>query len=329
MLLMCLSAYAQVGGSRSFEFLNLPVSAKAAALGGVIVSEGGSDVNAFGWNPSLLDTADHNKASWSYLGYYADVRYNSFSYARNISNAGMFGLALHRLGYGEFTGYDEVGDQITNFNAGESALVLSKSHQLGQFRMGANVKFIDSNIDRYRAQAVAVDIGGSFFHPDRELIVSLLFKNFGHVIADYRSVTESTLPSDVQIGITFKPEHMPFRFTFTGYDLMYLGSTYYDEGLDGAEEPGVVGQIARHLSVGLEMVLSQNFNIRAGYNNQTRQELGISSGAGMTGFSLGFMAKIKIFEFSYAFTTQHVAGGRSFFTVTTDLNSIFNKKSIL
>ena len=60
-----------------------------------------------------------------------------------------------------------------------------------------------------------------------------------------------------------------------------------------------------------------------------RQELRLKEKAGMSGISLGFMAKIKAFEFSYAYSTYHVGGGNSYFTITSNLNRIFYKKSII
>ncbi|MFY0625593.1 MAG: type IX secretion system protein PorQ [Reichenbachiella sp.] len=324
------SLMAQLGGRQSFEFLNLPVGARVAGLGGVIISATDEDVNLFLSNPSLLDTANHNFVSWSHLGFYADVKYNNFAYARNFGKLGIFGIGIQHLGYGDIDRYDAVGNPIGSFNAGETAVTISKSHQLGPFRMGTNLKYINSNLDTYSASALAMDIGGSYFHPIHELTVSILFKNLGIVLTDYSSTSSSTLPTDIQVGATFKPKDMPFRLSVTAYNLGKSESTFYDPSIDGSdEEPGAADKIFRHLNFGLEIVMNKNINIRGGYNHLIRNELGIEEKKGLSGVSLGFMARIKAFELSYTFSTYHVDSGRSYFTITSNLNRVFKKKSII
>ena len=324
------SVMGQLGGRQSFEFLNLPTGARVAGLGGVIISATQDDVNLFLSNPSLLDTANHNFVSWSYLGFYADVKYNTFAYARNFGKLGIFGIGIQHLGYGEIDRYDAIGNSSGTFDAGETAVTLSKSHQLGPFRLGANLKFINANLDNFSSSAMAMDIGGSFIHPAQELVVSILFKNFGVVLTDFSGTSSSNLPTDVQVGMTFKPQHMPFRLSMTAYNLGKSETTFFDPSLDSSlEEPGIGDQIFRHLNFGLEIVMNENINIRAGYNHLIRSELSLEERKGLSGVSLGFMARIKAFELSYTFATYHVDSGRSYLTITSNLNKVFRKKSII
>lgn len=159
-LMVSSSVTAQLGGRQSYEFMNLPIGARVAGLGGVIISATDDDVNLFLSNPSLLDTANSNFVSWSHLGFYADAKYNTFAYARNFGKLGVFGIGIQHLGYGELDRFDAVGNATGKFNAGETAVTISKSHQIGYFRLGANVKFINANLDTYSSSALAFDIGG-------------------------------------------------------------------------------------------------------------------------------------------------------------------------
>lgn len=314
----------------SYRFLDLPVGARVAGLGGVIASSTDQDVNLFLSNPALLDSADDNHVSWSHLGYYADVKYNTLAYAITFEKAGTFGIGVQHLGYGSIDSYDPAGNSVGTFDASETAVVVSHSHQLGLFRLGANLKYAYSGIYTYHSSALAMDIGGSFIHPEKELVISILFKNLGFVMSDYSDTSDSSLPTDLQVGLTFKPEHMPFRFSFTGHNLLHPSENYFDESLnDGTDEPGVVDRVFRHVNIGAEILFSQNFNVRLGYNHQVRKELSLSEKSGLSGMSLGVMARIKAFELAYTFTTYHVDGGRSYFTITSNLNRVFKKKSII
>jgi len=321
---------AQLGGQRTFEFLNLPIGSRVSGLGGVIISATSDDVNMFLSNPSLLDTAVDNYVSWSFLPFYADVKFNTLAYAKNFKKIGMLGFGIQHLNYGTIEGFDLAGNPVGTFDANETAITVSHSHQLGPFRLGVNLKFAHSKIYTFGSSALLLDLGGSFIHPEQELVVSLLFKNFGFLLSDYSATARSSLPTDVQLGVTFKPKYMPFRFTFTAYNLNKSNATYFDtEQSNPDDQPGTFDKIFRHINIGTEIVLSKNVNVRFGYNHLIRKELRLENRAGATGLSFGLMARIKAFELSYTLATYHVDGGRSHFTITSDLNKIFNKKSII
>lgn len=320
--------FAQI--DHSFQFLNLPVGARVAGLGGVVASSIDDDVNLFLSNPALLDSANDNHVSWSHLGFYADVKYNTLAYAKTFKKAGTFGIGVQHMGYGSFDSYDPSGNAVGSFDANETAVVISHSHQLSVFRLGASLKYVNSGIYTFNSSALVMDIGGTFIHPDKQLTFSILFKNLGFVMSDYSDTSETSVPTDLQLGLTFKPEHMPFRFSFTGYNLFNPNENYYDESIQLDEsDPGVVDRVFRHINIGTEILFSQNFNVRLGYNHRVRKELKLSEKAGLSGISLGMMARIKAFELSYTFTTYHVDSGRSYFTITSNLNKVFKKKSII
>lgn len=322
-------SYAQIGGKKVFEFLNLPTTARAAALGGVVVSTTEGDAAMFLANPALLDSENDNYLSVSHMGFYADIKYSTVTYTRVFQKIGVVGFGVQRMGYGEFDSYDPSGNPIGKFDAGETAFTISNSHHVGPFRLGANLKFVQSSIYTYSANGIFLDLGGIYSHPEKQLTLALNMKSLGVLLSDYTNSGEAELPFDVQAGITFKPEHMPFRFTFTAYNLNRDNVAYFDESLVGTEEkPGQVDKIFRHINIGAEIILGKNFNVRLGYNHLLRKELRLSSTSGGAGFNFGFMFRIKAFELAYTNSSYHANGGRSFFTVTSNLNRFFKKKTI-
>jgi hypothetical protein len=79
----------------------------------------------------------------------------------------------------------------------------------------------------------------------------------------------------------------------------------------------------RHLVFGVEILPSENFIIRAGYNYQRRQELKFSERHGMVGLSAGFGLKIKRFHLDYGISQYHLAGSSNLFSLAINLNNDF------
>ena len=318
--------HAQVGGDQNFVFLNTPSSARVAALSGVNVTAQDRDVNMFLSNPALLAEDLHLHAAISYIDYLADIRYTTLAYAHKFKRGGMWGIGLQYFDYGKFEGFDEAGNEAADFRARDFAAVISHSRTVGVFTLGANLKWAQSHLGTYTSSAVLVDIGGIYKHPEKEFTVGLTVKNVGFVLTKFVDERKTELPFDVQIGTTFKPEHMPLRFSITAYNLSRGDIAYYDPSLrNNQEEPGVVDKVLRHVTIGAEVLLSQNVNLRFGYNHLIRKELRLDEVSGGAGFSMGLMVRVKAFELAYSRSFYHVAGGSNVFSLASDLGTFIKK----
>ncbi|MDA0194095.1 MAG: type IX secretion system protein PorQ [Bacteroidetes bacterium] len=321
---------AQFGGRRSFEFINLPSNARTAALGGVNVSHFDNNVDGFLSNPALLDSVKSGSIAFTHLGFMADVGLNNISYAQKFKKAGIIGFGVQYMDFGQFDGFDQAGIATGSFNADEFALVVGYSHRISVFSLGVNLKFVGTGIESYRATALMLDIGGQFKHPERDFTAGLVFKNLGFYLSNYTSTANSQLPFDVQLGITFKPEHMPVRFSITSYNLYKGDLTFFDPTSETTlvnTPAGVFDKVFRHFNIGTEFLIHRNFYIRAGYNHLIRKELRLDAKSGGAGISFGFVVRIKTFEFAYTRAIYHVAGGGNYFTISTNMHSIIKKKS--
>jgi hypothetical protein len=215
----------------------------------------------------------------------------------------------------------ETGD----FKSGETALTVGKSHQVSHFRLGANLKVIFSNIAGYRASAVAVDLGGVFVHPREQLTIGMVIRNAGVVLSEYSETSSTEMPFDVQVGATYKPEHMPLRFSLTAYNLVRRNITYYDPG-GTADEPGGLDKVLRHFNLGTEILLHRNVNILVGYNYLAHQELKLEEGGGGAGVSFGFSARVRSFEFIIS-RQGYVAGKAAYgFTLSKDIDNMLKRR---
>ena len=319
---------AQVGGNSGFYFMEIPTTAKVSALAGVNITSQDKDVNMFLSNPALLNSEVSKYASVNYLDYLGDIKYSSIAYAQEFEKTGVWAVGLQYLDYGTIEGFDEGGNEAADFNARDYAVTVSHSRTLGVFTMGANLKFGQSYLGPYTATLILADIGGIFKHPTSDFVAGLVFKNVGVVLNDYLEEGNTQLPFDIQVGASFKPVHMPFRFSITAYNLTEDNIAYYDasRGNVADEEPGLADKIFRHLAIGTEVLLSKNFNLRAGYNHLVRKELRLEETSGGAGFSAGFMFRIKAFEVAYSRRFYHVAGGSNNFTLASNLGMLIKKK---
>ena len=330
LLTICQTAlFAQIGGNRSYEFLNIPYTARISGLGGVNVSQVDQDVNLFLSNPALIRDTLSGYASVNYLSYFADISLTSFTYARKVDKiGGMLSIGIQHIGLGNIDGFDPSGNATQPFSSGETAITLSHARKAGNFQMGINMKLIASNIASYKSNALLFDLGGVFIHPDKQLNIGMTIKNVGFILSDYTEESNSKSPLDVQIGATFKPEHMPLRFSITAYQFINGGEdiAYYEPSSElQNDEPGEFDKFARHFIIGTELLLSKNVNIRLGYNHLVRKELSLESKSGGAGFSYGFMFRVKTIEFAYSRGGYHVSGGAHHFTMAFNTNSILRR----
>lgn len=322
-LLLSFQGLAQFGGQHSFEFLNVPGNARLASLGGVNVSLSDRDVNFFLTNPALVSDSLSGLASASYQFYVADIGMATFAYSQNVETIGQISFGVQHMNYGEITGYDASGVEMGSFKSGETALVISKSHQVANFRIGANLKTVFSNIAGYRASALLFDIGGTFVHPKQDLTVGLVFKNLGFVLSEYSEFSNSSVPFDVQVGTTFKPEHMPLRFSFTAYNIATKGNAYDDP--DDNDDPSSFDKVLGHINIGAEILFHRNVNVLIAYNFLRHQELKTEN-AGGSGFCIGTSVKIKAFELIVSRTSYSVGNAAYGFTLAANVQKMILKK---
>jgi hypothetical protein len=320
-----ISAFAQIDGRSSFDFINVSPSARLSALGGVNVSKADHDVNFFTGNPALIGDTLAGMASASYQFYVGDIGQALFTYAHKGNKLGPVIFCIQHIGYGSIQGYDASGTATTEFNSGETAFMVSKNHQVANFRLGATLKGVFSNLAGYRANAMMVDIGGLFVHPEQPFTIGLTIKNMGVILSNYGERSSARLPFDVQAGATLKPEHMPLRFSITAYNLVRPDVTYYNAAVD-SEKPGTLKKIFSHINLGTEILIHRNVTVMLGYNYLVHQSLKLSNGGGGAGVSLGFSATIKAVEFVFS-RSAYVAGNAGYsFTLSTNVNKFLKRR---
>lgn len=316
---------AQTAESSSFGFLSVPNYARLSSLGGYNVSLNNRDINSFFNNPATLGDSLHGFSSASYQFYVADIGQATISYAHKFAGIGTLLMGVQHLGYGKLNYYDASGQPLGDGKSGETALVVGKTHQVSNFRMGVNVKMAFSNIAGYRASALMADVGGLFIHPKQDFTIGLSIRNLGWVVSEYSETSASKLPFDVQLGSSFKPAHMPVRFSITAYNLVKPHNTYFNP-LDGGASPGTLDKVFRHINFGAEILVHRNVNLMVGYNHLVHQELKLTDSGGSAGLTFGFSAQIKSFELVFSRGTYVVGNASYAFTLSKNIDNMMKRR---
>lgn len=334
-LFLPLVSFAQIGGSKSYEYLLVPVNARTAAVGGINVSLRDQDVNMFMQNPAAINKDMRKNLSINYVPYVAGIKATSLAYGLAVKN-NTLGLGLTYFDYGQIVEAEANGNLTgATFKVREYALNAAASHQIENYVIGFNLKFAGSDFVNYNSHAILGDLGGMFVHPKRQWTIGLAFKNIGYAFDSYSSTESMKLPFDVQLGTSYKLEHMPLRFSLTAHHLQQFDIVYLDpnkkaqkdlEGNEIKEEKKFGDQVLRHFIVGGEFLLSKNFNLRVGYNHMRRKELRLKEKSAGAGFSFGGMIRISSFEFAYTRAFYSVAGASNYITLTTNFNSLLKKR---
>ncbi len=326
--------FSQIGGDYVYSFLSVPVSPRAASLGGSAMAINDGDLSLANENPALLTAATDGKISLEYIKYISDIHFGYVSYANHINKIGTFSVGLQYLNGGEFIEADATGNQNGTFGASELALNLSYAKPLdSSFVIGATIKPIYSQLYTYQSFGLVMDVGASYTTANGLFTASLLLKNMGAQITKYNDET-GPVPFDIQAGIATKLAHAPFRFSIVAHhlnipDLSYQNYNYSDitnveQPTDEQEKTSVFEHVLNHTIFGVEFTPTKSFFLRAGYNYLRRQELKLDDKPGMVGFSWGFGLRIAKLNLSYANVRYHYAGVSNQFAITTNLNDFFN-----
>ena len=328
----------QIGGSGTYEFLNLPNSARVAALGGVNIAVKDSDVNSAYQNPSLLDSTMANQFSVSYVSYFAGIYWGYVAYAMDAGKVGTFDVGMHFINYGEFQGTDSAGNLTNRFNAGEYALNIGWGKDIdSNFSVGANFKTIYSSLELYNSLGMAFDIAGTYYDRKHNFTLAAVIKNIGTQLTSYQPGNHEALPFEMQLAMSKQLAHTPFRFSITAMHLEHLDISYINPSDSISVDPvsgdttysknTLADKIMRHIVIGCEVLISKNLNLRLAYNYERRKELTIPNQTGLEGFSAGIGIRVSKFNFSYGMAFYSTAGPSNTFTLITNLAEFYTKKN--
>lgn len=277
-----------------YNFLRLPVSAHAAALGGENITLIEDDPALIFSNPALAASVSDRSVGLNYMNYMKGANYLSASYTTILSEKATISSGAQYINYGTMKEVDANNVQTGDFSASDLALSATLAYQLGKNIVGGiTAKFIASYIGDYNSLAMGVDLGVNYYDPEREWSLSAVAKNLGGQLKAYEEEYEK-MPFDLQVGVTKRLTGAPFRLSATLTDLTHWNYRFVN-----------------HLNMGVDIMLSQTIWVGAGYNFRRADEMTILStdeesnhGAGL---SLGAGIQLERFKLNLAYGKYHVS----------------------
>jgi hypothetical protein len=168
-------------GTCGAQFLKLGVGARARGMGDAFIGVA-DDAQAVFWNPAGLANIESKDLSFSHLSWIADVNHESFAYAQNFSNVGVFAVSAIMLGTEDMdvtTTQQQEGTGET-FTYRDLAIGLSYARRLtDKFCFGLTLKYIDEQIYIKHARGFGVDVGTQYQTGLKSLTLSMAITNFG------------------------------------------------------------------------------------------------------------------------------------------------------
>lgn len=279
-----------------YNFLRLPVSAHAAALGSDNISIIEDDPSLMFHNPALLSSVSDKSLNLNYMNYMEGANAASASFSKIVKEKATIGVMAQFLDYGKMKEVDEHNVQTGEFSAKDIAIASALSYQLGTNIVGGiTARLITSYIGDYNAFAMGVDLGVNYYDPEKEWSVSATVKNLGGELDAFEE-EYNKLPLDLQIGASKRLIGSPLRLSATLVDMNHLNKKFI-----------------HHLVAGADIILSSQIYLAVGYNFRRASEMeivsndeerGSSHGAGL---SLGGGIQLDRFKLNVAYGKYHVS----------------------
>lgn len=334
-LLLCVSAYGQIGGKRNFAFLNMPASSRQVALGSNFISTLDNDISQAWNNPAALNNNMHNHAFASYNNYVSDIGGGYFSYARHIKNKGTFSANILYVDYGQFEGYTPAGIYTGTFRAQDQCFALSYGTSFKEkFRIGASLKYAYSIYESYVSNAITSDLSAMYIDTAKQFNVTAYARNIGYQTIAFNGSERVGMPLELAVSISKRLAHLPFRYHLIFNNLQTPDMRYTITETNQKDENGNVkpqnmtmgDNILRHMALGGELNFSKHFVLRFGYNHMRRKEMSQDQRRGTSGFSWGLGFRIKKLHLSYGSASYFPGFNSNQFSLLLNLNEFYKKK---
>lgn len=306
MMLGISSLHAQNESQTEYNFLRLPVSAHAAALGGDNITVIENDEALIFHNPALLTSVNDKTINLNYMNYMSGANMASTSFNRIVKERASWAVSAQYVNYGKMKEVDENNVQTGEFSAKDLSFAGYFSYMLtNRLTGGISARLITSYLGSYNSIGFGVDLGLNYYDSDHEWSLALVLKNLGGQLKAYHDNFER-MPFDIQMGVTKRFTGTPFRLHATLVDLNHLDYKFLN-----------------HVVVGADVLLTESIWIGGGYNFRRADEMKITTTNGSSshgaGFSFGAGLNLERFKLNLAYGKYHVSSSSLVLNVAYEL----------
>ena len=306
MMLGISSLHAQNESQTEYNFLRLPISAHAAALGGDNITVIENDEALIFHNPALLTSVNDKTINLNYMNYMSGANMASASFNRIVKERASWAVSAQYVNYGKMKEVDENNVQTGEFSAKDLSFAGYFSYMLtNRLTGGISARLITSYLGSYNSIGFGVDLGLNYYDSDHEWSLALVLKNLGGQLKAYHDNFER-MPFDIQMGVTKRFTGTPFRLHATLVDLNHLDYKFLN-----------------HVVVGADVLLTESIWIGGGYNFRRADEMKITTTNGSSshgaGLSLGAGLNLERFKLNLAYGKYHVSSSSLVLNVAYEL----------
>ena len=303
----------------SFPILNFNTTARNSALGGINVGIFDHDPSTSIQLPSNLTPLQDGLLQMNYINYFADSDIAILNYTFDQKKVGVLSTSLVYCNYGYFEYADPSGQFLDQtFSVNDIMFQLGHGRKLSdKLQIGINMKLAGSFYERYRSFALATDLSLTYFDKIKNFGSYFLVKNLGRQIMKfYPSQLNYKLPFSLELGVNKKLEYAPIRFHATYRNIERWNLVMMPENNFNSFRKTLFS----HFIFGSELMFSENFHFRFGYNFLNRMELQPSARPGTSGLSWGVQLKIKKMMINFTNAKFHMSGTSNHFSIIRKIN---------
>ncbi len=289
-----------------YNFLRLPVSAHAAALGGDNITIDDDDPTMVFHNPALVSNVSDRSLNLNYMTYMEGVKVASASFVKALRQRATWAVEAQYVDYGSMKQTTAENEVIGKVSAKDIAVGGTFTYALSnKIAGGVTAKFVSSSLAGFNSIGMAVDLGLNYLNPELGLSVSAVARNLGGQLKAYEDDFEK-LPFDLQLGVSKRLGESPLRFSVTMTRLHDWDDKFVN-----------------HLVFGAEAFLADNIWIGGGLNPRRSDEMKISDGETESshgaGLSFGGGLQLERFKLQLAYGKYHVSASSLIINVTYTL----------
>ena len=287
----------------AFQFLQLPVSSHAAALGGdnVSIIEDESELSYH--NPALLTNTSERMLTLNYMNYLQRTNILGAGYTLAAGERSMLGFKVQYLDFGSMKNTDSDGNILGYFSAKDMVLMSTYSFDFSDHLTGGvSGKFIYSNYEMAYSLAVGVDLGINYYNPDAMLSASVVVRNLGRQVKTYDETLEP-LPFNLLVGISKDLKHAPVRLSLTLTDLhKWQAEDFYNSSDSSWKQ-----LLLKHFIIGADIFPTSSTYLSVGHNFLLRSELKNHARRTLEGFSIGAGLLLQNMKIGVSYGKYHIA----------------------
>lgn len=312
-------------GSTAAPFLNIGIGPRAISMGGAFIATA-NDVSSLYWNPAGAARMNKSGALFSHSKWFADIDYNWAGTVINMGDAGVVGLSVTNLDYGdmELTTLSEYEGTGGTFTANDMSIALTYAKNLtDRFSIGGTVKYVSQSIWNSSASALAVDLGVLFHSDVYGLRIGATITNLGSDMQISGSdlnvqhdILQGSYGNNDQILATLNTDKFPLPLTFkigVAMDLVDIA----DHKITVAADALHPSDNKESVNIGAEYLVFDMIALRGGFKSLFLEntEEGLTLGFGL---KYSFSPALTLFidysyqDFGILKDAQHFAVGVNF-----------------